>query len=103
MEMLNRSMNLAQMRKTVDVECPEWSLQVRLRELSAGQLPQLDQDVSKQLALMIVDDNGDRIYVTPEQIDQLREMPAMLQQRLLEAAAELNGMTPKAADEAIKN
>jgi len=103
METLNRSMNLAQRRRTVTVEAPEWDVQIRLRELAAGQLRELDQDVSKQLSLMIVDDAGTRIYQTDEDVAELREMPALLQQRLLEAAAKLNGLGSAATEETIKN
>jgi len=103
METLNRSMNLAQRRRTVTVEASEWDVQIRLRELAAGQLRELDQDVSKQLSLMIVDDAGNRIYQTEEDVAELREMPALLQQRLLEAAAKLNGLGSAATEETIKN
>ena len=103
METLNRSMSLAQKRRTVIIQAPEWDCQVILRELSAGQLRELDQDISKQLSLMIIDDSGNRVYSSSEDIAELREMPAALQNRLLEAAAVLNGLSQAVTDQTIKN
>ena len=103
MKTLDRSMSLARARRIITVEAPEWDCVVRLRELSAGQLRDLDADVSKQLSLMIVNDEGERIYTTDEDIAELREMSAVLQNRLLTAAATLNGVSQAAVDEAIKN
>lgn len=96
-------MSLAQRRRTAIVEAPEWECQIRLRELSAGQLRELDADVSKQLSLMIIDDNGERVYKTDEDIAELREMPAAMQERLLKTAAKLNGLDAASTDETIKN
>lgn len=102
METLTRSMSLAHKRKTVTVECPEWDCKVILRELSHGQMRELNPDPVLQLSLMIVDDEGNRVYKSDDDIAELREMSWLLLRRLIEAAADLNGISQAAVDETTK-
>lgn len=101
--LLNRDTRFASMRRTVQVEIADPSCTVILKELSVSQLATLDNDIPKQLALMIVDEAGERIYTTEEDIRNLREMSAAMSTRLMVEAARLNGISQAALDESIKN
>lgn len=90
-------------RKTVTVEVPELECSVILRELSYGQLKQIDDDVAKQLSLMIVDESGERVFSTDEEIAQINEFSAATVTLLIQSAAQLNGISKAAVDEAVKN
>jgi len=101
-------LNFAAARKTVRVQVPELDefgvTEIILRELSVKQLGQMDnQDITKQLSLMIVDENGERIFTSDEDLRNLSEMSAKITTRLITAAAKLNGISQAAVDESIKN
>lgn len=100
---LGREAILAAKRKTVSVECPELGGAVVLKELSISQLQKLDKDVTAQLAQMIVDETGNRLFTTAEEIIALGELSAGVTTRLIQAAARLNGVAQSAVDEAVKN
>ena len=102
-KILSRDLSLAAARKTITVEIPELECAVILRELSLAQLSKLDNDTVHQLAMMIVDENGERLYTTDEDLANLAEMSAGVSTRLLVAAAKLNGISQTAVDESIKN
>lgn len=100
---LTRGVNLGAARKTVKVDAPELDCEIILRELSVAQITAIDKDVIKQLALMIVDETGQRIFTTDEDMANLAELSASVSTRLLMAAAKLNGIGQAAMDESIKN
>jgi len=100
---LSRGFDFASKRKIKIVDVPELECKVILKKLSIGQLDELENDITKQLALMIVDEHGDRIYVTPDEIAILREMESEVAMRLLKEASTLNGATAEAVEEAVKN
>lgn len=96
--------DFAASRKTVDVDCPELGGSITLRQLSIAQLKLIDKDnLPGQLAQMIVDENGERVYTTPEDEENLAQMSSLLMTRLMTAAAKLNGISQAALDEAVKN
>lgn len=100
---LPRGFKFAAKRKTVVVEVPELECKIILKALSIGQLEQLDNDITNQLALMIVDEQGERIYTTEAEIAELREMDSQIALLLINEASTLNGATAQAVDEALKN
>lgn len=100
---LGRGMNLAAKRKTVKVEVKELGCSVILRELSISQLNSIDTDLTKQLAMTIVDENGTRVFTSEEDIKELSEMSASVATFLIKEAAKLNGATKEAIDNALKN
>lgn len=101
---IERGINFAAARKLVTVPVPELDCMIILRELSVSQLRAIDRDdVPGQLAQMIVDENGARIFTTPEDIANLAEMSATVSTRLILAAARLNGISQAAVDESVKN
>lgn len=102
-KILSRGVNLGAARKTMLVEVPELDCTVILRELSISQISNIDKDITQQLALMIVDEQGQRVYTSPEDLANLAELSASVSTRLLTAAAKLNGISQAAVDESIKN
>lgn len=105
-QLLSSARSFVSACKTVEVDCPEIDCTVRLRGLTLKQVQQsnLGKDqISEQLALMIVGEDGQPIFTTPEEIRQLDDLPAVVGTRLLEAAAKLNGISQAAIDEAVKN
>lgn len=101
---LGREAILAAKRKTEEVECPELGGTILLRELSVGQLRQLDNtDIGQQLSKMIVNDEGVLMFDDPEGVAILNNMSATVSIRLITAAATLNGVSQAAVDESIKN
>lgn len=100
---LSRVVNLAAKRKTVTVELPELGVSVILKELSAGQIRSIEKDIVQQLAMSIVDEAGERIYVSEDDIRALAEMPIHSANILAEHFMELNGVGQDAADAALKN
>lgn len=100
---LNRTMNLGALRKTITVEVAELGCSVILRQLSVAQLASLSSDLTQQLALTIVDEQGQRIYTTAEDIQALSEMSATAASLLIEQATALNGVSKEAVDQALKN
>lgn len=102
-KILSRGVNLGAARKTMLVEVPELECTVILRELSISQISNIDKDITQQLALMIVDEQGQRVYTSAEDLANLAELSASVSTRLLTAAAKLNGISQAAVDESIKN
>lgn len=99
----NRDILLASSRKTVKVDVPELDCEIILKELSVAQLNSIDKDATKQLAMMIVDAEGNRVFETEEDVRALSELSATIFMRLMTAAAKLNGIGQAAIDESIKN
>lgn len=107
-KVLNASTDLLKLRKTVRVELPETDCTVILREMGYGQLMSLDtdedrRDVVKQLAMMIVNEDGDLIFTTPEDLKRLAELGRKAIVTLAEAAGTLNGSSKEASEELTKN
>jgi hypothetical protein len=93
-------------RKTVRVEIPETDCVVILRELSSSEVAGMEKnkDIPHQLALMIVDEQGQRIFQTEEEIQNLGEnMGFSTAILLMKEGAKLNGISKEALDDAIKN
>lgn len=101
--LLTRNIRFADILRTVPVEIEHPECTVLLRELTVSQLSLLDNDIPKQLAMMIVDETGTRIFTTAEDIENLRQMNAGMSTRLMIAAAKLNGVGQAAVDETVKN
>jgi hypothetical protein len=101
---ITRDFKFASARKTIEVDCrPELEATIRLRALAVGQMKQLQSDSTSTLALMIVDEEGRQLYTTEEDLQNLAEMPLSLANRLMEQAAELNGISKAAMETARKN
>ena len=107
---LNRDLKFLSKRKTVEVEIPELECKVILRELSFIELRKIGQngttdndDQTTLLAMMIVDQNGNRVYTTEEDLKNLAEMPFRIWLKLVQAANELNTQSAQAQEEILKN
>lgn len=98
--------SFADKRKIITVDIPEFGGSFRLRELKYEQTQTVDADdpqrLFKLLSLAIVDDAGQRIYTTDEDIANLSEMGMGAFNALVDAAGELNGITAKAAENTAK-
>jgi hypothetical protein len=105
LRILGREAFLAAKLRTEEVECPELGGAVLLRELTIGQLKQLNpNDPTQHLALMIVDEGGSRIFHSEADVRQLGTvLSAAVAKRLMTAAAKLNGIDQASIDEAVKN
>jgi hypothetical protein len=105
---LDRQMNFEARRKTKTVDIPEWGCAVILRELSIAEAQQLltdpaMRDPARQLALSIVDENGQRLFTSDDDIANLARMSSTVAARLIEQATELNGFSAAAVEAAKKN
>ena len=83
-------LDFAGLRKRVTVDVPELEGSVNLRALSVGQLTALKGDdpnnLARQLALAIVDEDGKRIYADDEQdIENLNQMSVTAFRTLIDA------------------
>jgi hypothetical protein len=100
---LGRGQKLASKRKTITVEIPELECSVILRELSWKGVVDSEGDLSKRLALMIVDETGELVYQTPEEIESLADISAAAYARLIMEAGKLNKSTADAVEGMAKN
>jgi len=100
---LTRQTDLGAKRKTVRVDVPDLGCSVILRELSIGQLKGIENDLPAQLALMIIGEDGKRIYNSIEDVKALSELSAAAGTFLMKEAARLNGISQEAMDAALKN
>jgi sensor domain CHASE-containing protein len=57
----------------------------------------------KQLAMILVDPDGNLIYQTDEDLANLAEMPATVSTRIFKAFNTLSGISEDAKDEIVKN
>lgn len=100
---LGREGILAAKRKTQAVEVPELGGAVLLQQLSYRQIENISRDAIEQLALTIVDEEGNRLFATKEEVDSLRDLSSTAITQLMSAATRLNGVSQAAIDETIKN
>lgn len=100
---LGRDVKPAAMRRTRVVEMPDLGCVVRLRELSMGEIDTLDNNVIKQLSLMIIDEDGKLIYDSPEGQVELKGMGPSVVTQLVSEALRINGMSKASVDEVLKN
>lgn len=102
---LNRSIQFLKARKTREIPLPELGdgYAVIIRELSVSQMTEIDRNLVKQLAMMIIDAEGNQVYRTEEDLANLAEMPAWISTRIFEAANEMSGVSPAAREEILKN
>jgi hypothetical protein len=100
---LGRGDKLASKRKTITVEIPELECSIILRELSWKGIVSSEGDTNKRLAMMIVDENGEQVYQTDEEIDSLSDMGATAYARIAAEAGKLNKSTAEAVAELAKN
>jgi hypothetical protein len=105
MQILNTAgaVDFAALRKTISVDVPALNVTVLLRELSIAQLRGIENDLTKQLALMIVNEAGDRVFKTKEDMEKLSELSAAAGTLLIKEAGKLNGVSKQAMDDALKN
>lgn len=120
MSLLTRAAILAaEDLKSIDVPCPEWGGDVRLRSLTAAQKDDFDASLgefnaagtrvvnlhnmrAKLLAVSIVGEDGEPLF-TATDIESLGAKSSAPIGRLFEAAQRLNGMLPDAVEAAAKN
>lgn len=112
--------------KFEDVDVPEWGGTVRLRELRASERdhyeattfkirlevvdgksvqrfePNTENARARLVACCLVDEEGNRCFGDDE-VEALGKKSASALQRLFEVAQRINGIGPKAAEEAEKN
>jgi hypothetical protein len=95
--------------KIIRVDFPELGGHYNLMRLSGGQVfrdfQAEDKDnIAKQLAHAIVDDDFNRIYSDSEEdLANINEMPADIFGALVEKLNELHGRTKAVVDETVKN
>ncbi len=93
--------------KTVTVEIPESEISVILRELSWASMMATEEGntvlIDNRLALMIVDENGELVYQTPEEIATIKNLSATIYSRLIVEAGKLNEATADAIRSMAKN
>ncbi len=98
--------DFAAARNIIKVEVPELGGSFNLRALSIAQMnivKQSDNDAAKHLALVIVDDQGQQMYQTAEEIANLSEMSYSAMKILVDAMNEQNGFNAAALEAAAKN
>lgn len=101
---LGREQILAAKRKTVEVNCPVLGGWLTLKELSLGQMREIDiNDQVQALSQMIVDPQGQLMFADPEGLEALRQISAVALLPLIEAAGKLNGSSESATKELEKN
>lgn len=102
-------------RKFVEIPVPEWGGSVRLRSLSGAERDRFETSMSKQrgskrednyenvrarlVALCAVDENGARLFTSPEKIAHLGTKSASALQKLFNACQALNGMSDQDVEE----
>lgn len=98
--------DFAAQRRIVTVEIPELQGSFRLRQLSVSHLNTVSTDapdrLSRLLALAIVDDNGEQIYKSEEDIANLKEMSISIFNPLIDAYNDLMGFSQKKVDDTTK-
>jgi hypothetical protein len=97
--------NLAAKRKTRRMHIAELDMTIILKELSARQFLQLagTTDQVAVLAQMIVDEEGRRVFDSPEGMANLGELGIHAFTELVAAATELNGLAQKNVEDITKN
>lgn len=91
-------------RKTATVELPEAGCSVILRQISTAEWLELGpNDGIKQLAYSIVDEQGQRIFTTDDDLQALADLPSMIGKPLILAMIDLNGASKEAAEAISKN
>lgn len=104
-------MNFASTRKTIKipVDIDGQIVTLIMKELSAGLADVLTEEgvekqtLVEQLAQMIVDEQGQRLFNTSDEINQLNAMGFELLLRLHKAGRDLNGVSKEKVDDTIKN
>jgi hypothetical protein len=105
--------------KTIDVSIPEWGGDIRLRTMKAWERDQFEDSMFKGkgknrqenlanlrarfLALIIIDDQGNRIFNTPQEVQQLGNKSAGALDKLFSEGRKLNGMSEGDVEELAKN
>ncbi len=100
---LDKSIDFLKSRKVVKVELPDIGRTVLIRELSIKQLAQSGKDLVAQLALMIVDEGGNQVFTTENDMANLAEMPSSISEKIFSAANNMAGITPASQEELVKN
>lgn len=104
-------------RETVEFEVPEWGGSVILREMTGKERdryeqslmeikgnvarPSLDNVRARLVSLCIVDQNGDPLFVTKQEIATLGNMSAKGLDRVYEKCQEMNGLDAGAVEELV--
>lgn len=102
-------------RKTVKVPVPEWGGDVLVRSLSGRERDEFEQSTIKQkgnkqeqnfdnfrarfVALCVVDEKGERLFATRQEVAMLGNKSVAALQRVFNAAQELNGMSEADVEE----
>jgi hypothetical protein len=99
------AINLAAKRKTRRIFVAELDQTITLKELSARQFLQLANNTDQVvvLAKMIEDDEGHRLFDSPEGMLNLGELGMAAFTELVKAATELNGVSTKQVEAITKN
>lgn len=102
-------------RKTVKVPVPEWGGEVMVRTLSGRERDEFEASTVKTnkgkqeqnfdnfrarfVALCVVDEQGQRLFATRQEVAMLGNKSVAALQRVFNAAQELNGMTEADVEE----
>jgi hypothetical protein len=100
---LGRGVDLTQLRRVVKIDIPGLPWSVYIRELSVNEFENLPTTVEEQLALILVNEDGERLYQTPEEQQSLKNISLGVTRFLLSEGMKVNGATAEMVDSAIKN
>lgn len=101
-KVFGRGMSPAVMSRTFTIDIPGTDYSVKVRELSADELDALPADIYAQLAALIVDDNGERVFSDPAD-PILRQFSYGVMRHIVTETTKLNGVSPEAIEAALKN
>jgi hypothetical protein len=116
MALLNRDQILAaEDRKSVEVDVPEWGGSVLVRTLSGRERDEFESSTvrtrggkreenfanfrARLVSLCMVDERGERLFKTRNEIDMLGNKSVAALQRVFDAAQKLNGMSEEDVEE----
>lgn len=101
-KIFGRGMSPASLSRTFKIDVPGTDYCVMVRELSAAELEGLPQDIYAQLAMLIVDETGERVFTDPQDAT-LKQFSYGVMRHIITEATRLNGATAEAIDAALKN
>jgi len=100
---LSRDTDLSKVCRVFKLDIPGTVYTVHVRELGLDEFDNLPKNLPEQLALMIVDENGQLQYTTPEDVERLKKLSLGVMRFIVTEVARLHGASPDAIEAAIKN
>jgi hypothetical protein len=101
--------------RVVDVEVPEWGGTVRVTVMTGADRDRFEADTigrngstnlanirARLAAMCIVDDQGERMFTSPDDVKDLGHKSAAALDRVFEACQRLNGLRSEDVDELVK-